>query len=99
MEIQELLDEIEVARPGIVGGKVPQKVAAGLLLAAFEVLCKRLDAIEEGELRVKRLGVFHVKQVEKGEGAERVKRKLVRFRYRAPTTEEQPRKPRKARER
>jgi hypothetical protein len=93
MELQELLDEIDAARPGVIGRKVPEKVAAALVRAAFEVVRKQLERTPEGPLKIKGLGVFHVRQVEKGEGAERVKRRVVQFRYKAPEKPQKARKP------
>jgi nucleoid DNA-binding protein len=81
MEIQELLDEIDATHPGIIGRKVPEPVATALLRAAFQVVRKQVEKVDEGQVQIKGLGVFRVKSVERGEGKDRVTRKVVSFRF------------------
>jgi hypothetical protein len=84
MEFQELLDEIDAVHPNVIGLKVPEKVAAGLLRAAFQVVRKRVRSVEQGEVDIQGLGVFLIKKVERGEGPERVTRRVVNFRLQQP---------------
>jgi hypothetical protein len=79
VELQELLDEIDAIHPNVIGLKVSQGLAAGLVRAAFQVIHKRLRDVDEGRVAINGLGVFYVRKVAKGEGAGAGTRKIVIF--------------------
>jgi hypothetical protein len=48
VELQELLDEMDAIHPNVIGLKVPEGVAAGLVRAAFRVIHDQLHDVDEG---------------------------------------------------
>jgi hypothetical protein len=71
MKLRELLDEIDAARPGVIGLKVSEPLALALLRAAFQVVLAKVESTTEGALPVEGLGVFRVRNVEGKDGVTR----------------------------
>jgi hypothetical protein len=81
LDLQELLDRIDALQPNVIGLKVPERLAAAVVRAAFQVIQNELRNAGDGQVPVTGLGVFRVRKVEKGEGAEAGKRKVVIFSF------------------
>jgi hypothetical protein len=81
VELQELLDEMDAIHPNVIGLKVPEGVAAGLVRAAFRVIHDQLRDVDEGQVAIKGLGTFRVRKVKKGEGTDAGTRKVVIFSF------------------
>jgi hypothetical protein len=82
MKLQELLDEIDAARPGVIGLKVSETLATVLVRTAFEVVRAKIESIEEGEVPIDGLGMFRVRNVQ---GKDGVSRPLVTFAFKRRT--------------
>lgn len=63
---------------------LPDGLAARLVAAALDRIKRRVDAIEEGEVRVARLGSFRVRQIEQMKNGQTIRVRRVIFRTAAP---------------
>jgi nucleoid DNA-binding protein len=85
MDENQLLEVIKAERFGLFGKKLTDKTATALLRAAFRAVREQVQNAEEGPLKINGLGTFRIKYVERGEGAERVTRKVAIFRFKQKT--------------
>lgn len=83
MKINELLQEVAKEKPRLLAG-LPEKKVAALVRAVFASISKAIDATPEGSVEIGGLGGFHVRQVEREVGGEKVTRKVVVFRAARP---------------
>ena len=77
---QVLVEAIKASRPGLFDVSVTEKTAGALLMQAFDLIQERLNEVQEGEFMITGLGTFRVRCVERGEGDERVTRKVINLR-------------------
>ncbi|OGA74814.1 MAG: hypothetical protein A3G81_16820 [Betaproteobacteria bacterium RIFCSPLOWO2_12_FULL_65_14] len=82
MDLEELVARVDKARPGLIGLKVPPRVAATILRLAFQAIREELGRVDEGVVPVAGLGTFRVRSMVEMDEGERVTRKVVAFRYR-----------------
>jgi nucleoid DNA-binding protein len=74
---EELIAAIEEKRPGLLEGEVSDETAGALLMQAFQIIQERLDRLPEGVLKIRGLGTFRVRNVERTDGPSRVTRRVI----------------------
>jgi nucleoid DNA-binding protein len=79
MDEGKLLAVIKAERPGLFGKMLTDKAATALIRAAFRAVRDEVQNTEEGALKINGLGVFRIRNVQRGEGEQRVMRKVVTF--------------------
>lgn len=87
LNTKELVAAIAAAEPGTIGEKMRPKLATHLLRSAFGIIQAEVEKAGDGTLKVGGLGVFRVRTVERGEGSERVTRRVVKFRTGKPAAQ------------
>jgi nucleoid DNA-binding protein len=79
MTIEEMTRSIAKENP-MLFSNIPPKKAKAIVRAVLTCLRKAIDGTPEGIIKIGGLGGFHVRQVEREVGGEKVKRKVVMFR-------------------
>ena len=80
MNAKDIVELIKAEKPGLLG-KMPEKKAAALIRNAFIQLGKQIESADAGNVvRVRGLGNFRVKQVERETDGKTTSEKRVVFR-------------------
>jgi nucleoid DNA-binding protein len=82
MTFKEILAEIKAKRPELLGDGLSDEKAILLLRTAFRVVGGRLRREKDGRVPIQGLGTFRVRSVARGEGRDRVSRRMVSFKSR-----------------
>jgi hypothetical protein len=78
MKAIEIIEIIKNESPDLLG-KVPEKRAAKIIVAALSHIAKNVTALDQGMVRVQGLGVFRARQVEREKEGHKVMVKKVMF--------------------
>jgi nucleoid DNA-binding protein len=76
----DLVGSIKARSPGLFDTDITDETASALVTQALEVIREHLGDAQEGEMQIKGLGAFQIRQVERGEGDARVTRKVINLR-------------------
>lgn len=77
MNAKEVVELIKTEKPTLLG-KMSEKKAAALIRNAFIQIGKRIDSMDAGEVKVRGLGNFRIKQVERNkDGKNTVVRRVI----------------------
>jgi nucleoid DNA-binding protein len=81
MKVIELVENIKKEKPELFG-EMPEKKAAALVREAFAQIGKKLDEMVDQDevLRIKGLGTFRIRMVEKEKEGRKVSEKRILFR-------------------
>ena len=79
MNAKEIVGMLRVQKPAVLG-KMSDKKAAALIRNALLLLGEKIDATQDGVVKVRGLGNFRVKQVGKATGAAKPTARRVTFR-------------------
>jgi len=82
MDLKEMLEEIKAKKPELFSDGLSDEKAISLLRAAFRLVGRRVNQEKDGRVTIRGFGTFRVRNVARGEGRDRVSRRVVNFKSR-----------------
>jgi nucleoid DNA-binding protein len=79
MDFKEILAKIKAKKPELFSDGLKDETAISLLRVAFRLVEMRVNREKDGRVAIRGFGTFRVKIVARGEGRDRVTRRVVSF--------------------